>query len=123
MVSSSSEDVAIDLTPPGALDSLAHWIAEDIPSSAIVSCSYHNSLCEEAMTILQSYRIPFSIENMRGDTDNVMLIYNRVKERPCSAQLYGCTQAHNALRMIKDLRKVAHPATLDYPSAERFIRK
>jgi hypothetical protein len=121
MVKATGEEVSVDLSAPNAIDTLGNWVVNDVPSAAVMTCTQNTALCDDAVVLLKSYRIPYTIESISAESDKIVLIYDRITETPCNERTYGCPQALNAFNMVDDLRKVVRPNPVDYPTADRFL--
>lgn len=123
MVNATTEEVTLDLDSPEAIGTLNQWMLNDVPSMAMLVCAPESIPCDEAIILLKSYRVPYTIESINSASNRILMMYDRITEAPCNKYAKGCTQALNAYIMINDPRTVVRPNPVDYPSAMRFIKK
>lgn len=130
----SSEVVNISLASSNALGDISGWLENSQPVEAEVKCTEGNNSCIRALELLESYDVP--ITYIPAESNNVVLIYERVVARDCESRFisnhinpynlnhptFGCSIAANMVQHVSDRQQFTNPELLDFHDAEKAVQ-
>tara|TARA_B100001123_G_scaffold227300_3_gene255803 strand:+ start:4245 stop:4841 length:597 start_codon:yes stop_codon:yes gene_type:complete len=130
----STEVVNLSVHDQTAVDSLSQFVEKDQPSRAELYCPAQAEVCEQTMSMLDVYGVPY--ESFQSSEYMVALVYERVLTRDCENRFidntinpynmhsptFGCSMAVNMAQMVTDKKQFVRPDLLGPMDAVKGVQ-
>lgn len=135
LLTTSSERTNFSISDASSLTSLAKWIKSDKPTRAELTCSDTSAqLCAQTSDLLKAAGV--ATKTAKGNSDQVVLEYERVVARPCDNSFvsnqtnpynlnhpaFGCSTAMNSVQMVGDYKQFTQPSISGLQDAEMAVK-
>ncbi len=128
----TTESVHVNLNTRSDIRELAGILKDVRPTRAELSCPQGDSVCAQAVQLLDAHDIPASYTGNASD-HSVALLYQRTVAHDCEnryidntrnqhnlpAPTLGCSVTANMVQMVTNKNQFTNPGLLDYPDADK----